>query len=71
MQLCAVLQGVPAVHRGWVWWRLSGAAQAAAADPGHYQACLASGSSSAAVKQVRAYVAQALAAVVLQPASLH
>jgi hypothetical protein len=50
--LCCVLQGIPTVHRGWVWWRLSGAADAAAADPGHYQACLAAGSSSAAVKQV-------------------
>lgn len=50
--LCCMLQGIPAVHRGWVWWRLSGAAEAAAADPGHYQACLAAGSSSTAVKQV-------------------
>lgn len=49
-------QGVPPELRGWVWWHVSGAGAAAAAGPGHYEACLQAGSSSAAVKQVRLVV---------------
>lgn len=46
------MQGVPHDLRGWVWWHVSGAERAAAAQPGHYEACLQAGSSKAAVRQV-------------------
>jgi len=51
---CCTLQGVPHELRGWVWWHVSGAGEAAAAGPDHYQHCLQAGSSKAAVKQVGA-----------------
>jgi hypothetical protein len=44
---------VPHELRGWVWWHVSGAAEAAAAaPPDHYEACLTAGSSAGAVKQI-------------------
>lgn len=51
--VCCALQGIPHELRGWVWWHISGAGEVAAADPGHYAACLQAGSSRAAVKQVK------------------
>lgn len=45
-------KGIPHELRGWVWWHVSGAGEAAAAEPGHYAACLQAGSSRAAVKQI-------------------
>eukprot|EP00878_Enallax_costatus_P013196 GHUV01013793.1.p1 GENE.GHUV01013793.1~~GHUV01013793.1.p1 ORF type:complete len:255 (+),score=79.89 GHUV01013793.1:508-1272(+) len=45
-------KGVPHELRGWVWWHVSGAAQAAAAAPGHYETCKEAGQNKPALRQI-------------------